>query len=264
MVRRVNSIACLLHLTGSLTNHYLIESILSLLIVDVNENSDYFATFYCSLLTVIFLQYLHFRSMPHEADDHAMRRSKNRGMAWIFFKYVYSCALVALGAAFALFVTSFSYEMAEDGTHRRALNNEEFWTGRFLAGGGGSLTRDEFDAMEQSAANLFSIALSVVFIALDGMSFMNVGFEGSKARCQCQRTDKYNIKGVFVIAVRVGLLVFCATLSQWKTDPQLLAEAGLGITVGQIIMRKLGMKYLNKKLEQVGMDDDQHDDGAAK
>lgn len=91
------------------------ESILSLLIVDVPaENTEYFTTFYCGLLTVIFLQYLHFRSMPEHADDFALRRSKNRGMVWALLHYAYSCALLGLGAALSLFVLSFSYEVAAD------------------------------------------------------------------------------------------------------------------------------------------------------
>jgi len=249
------------------------ESILSLLIVDVpEEDSEYYGTFFCSLLTVIFLHYLHFRSMPHDADDHAIRRSKNRGMGWVLCKYMYSCALVALGAAFTFFVTSFSYEVHdEDDPHRRsvqmttttttAMDLSEESIGRFLAGGGGSsiMTSEEFAKKEQTAAHLFSISLSVVFLGLEGMSFMNVGLEGSRARVQCPKSLQYDLKGLFLTLVRIGLLVFCATLSQWETNPQALVSLGLGTTIGQIVIRLLGCKYLNKKLEQVAVV--HHDDG---
>jgi hypothetical protein len=243
------------------------ESILSLLIVDVeHEDTNYFATFYCGLLTVIFLQYLHFRSMPHAADDHAMRRSKNRGVAWILCKYTYSCALVALGAAFALFLLSFTYEIVADDDHRSrraAMMNmmmlggvEDEPNGRLLAGGGSStVTLDEFMRMQQSAAHLYTGALSVVFFGLDGMTFFTVGLEGCKARCRCPRTFQYNVPGILLIISRVMLLVFTSTFSQWTTDPQVLAGAGLGVTICQIITRKLGMRYLNKKLEQVAAED---------
>jgi hypothetical protein len=257
-----------IHRYGEWTMLMLGESILSLLIVDVpDEGTDYYATFYCSLLTVIFLQYLHFRSMPHAADDHAMRRSKNRGMGWVLFKYMYSCALVALGSAFTLFASSFSYEIDETGTqHRKVMATtmmmgaqDDFSSGRQLAGGGGgSVTREEFDRMEQTAAHLFSIALTIVFFGLDGMSFMSVGWEGCKARVHCTTTFKYNLKGLVLVLVRTGLLVFCATLSQWMTDPKVLAGTGLGITIGQIITRKLGMRYLNKKLEHAATTGDHH------
>ena len=242
------------------------ESILSLLIVDVpNEDSSYFATFYFGLLTVMFLQYLHFRSMPHAADDHAMRRSKNRGVGWTIFKYLYSCALVALGAVYGVFVTSFSYEVDETEMHRRSrrttsmmmrmLGEPDDFSARMLASTGGSLTLEEFNKMEQSAAHLFSIALSIIFFALDGMSFMTVGFEGCKSRVHCSKNLQYNIKGLLLIVCRVGLLVFCATLSQWETDPQVLAGAGLCITIGQIIARKLGLRYLSKNLDNEAIED---------
>lgn len=53
------------------------ESVFSLLIVAPLEDPDYYTSFFCSLLTVILLQYLHFKSQPEAADHHAMRRSKN-------------------------------------------------------------------------------------------------------------------------------------------------------------------------------------------
>ena len=102
------------------------ESILSLLIVDVpGEDTDYFATFYCCLMTVILLQYLHFRSQPHSADDHAMRRDKNAGWAWSLTQFVYSASLIALGAAFTIFVLDFSYDEDNDGGSRRLMMLEE-------------------------------------------------------------------------------------------------------------------------------------------
>jgi hypothetical protein len=234
------------------------ESILSLLTVDVPaENSVYFSTFYCSLLTVIFLQYLHFRSMPHRADDHAMRRSKNRGMVWIACKYAYSGALLALGAAFTLFVTSFSYEVLVDDEDDTTDSDH-----RVLAGGGvGTMSRHEFKNREQRAAHLFSIAMALSFFALDGMSIMNVGFDNARKRAYCDKSHAYNIKGVVLVALRVGAIVFVATLSQWKTDPQVLAGIGLGVTIGQILLRKLGQKYLNKKLEDEGTDDSEEGGG---
>src|SRR5210317_2264423 len=100
-----------IHRDGEWTMLMLGESILSLLIVDIPvEDKDYFTTFYCGLLTVIFLQYLYFRSLPHVADDHAIRRSKNRGMFWLLSWFAYSASLVGLGAGFTIFVLSFSLE----------------------------------------------------------------------------------------------------------------------------------------------------------
>ena len=67
------------------------ESILSLLIVDVpDEDKDYYATFYSAMLTVILLQYLHFRSQPNHADGHALRRDKDAGVGYTIMQAIYS------------------------------------------------------------------------------------------------------------------------------------------------------------------------------
>jgi low temperature requirement protein LtrA len=116
----------LVHRNGEWTMLMLGESILSLLIVDVpEEDTEYFTTFYCSLMTVILLQYLYFRSQPHNADDHAVRKDKHLGMMWTIVLFVYSASLVALGVALMLFVLSFSSSSSdsdhEDDPHRRTL-----------------------------------------------------------------------------------------------------------------------------------------------
>jgi hypothetical protein len=228
-----------IHRTAEWTMLMLGESILSLLIVDVpEEDSHYYSTFYCSLLTVILLQYLHFRSQPHSADDHVLRRSKNRGMISNNLWFAYSASLIGLGAAFTLFVLSFSWAKEGDGNdHRR------------LAGGGG--TPYPVDEMKQRAAHMFSISLSMIFLMLDAISFLHLGFEHSKKRCYCKKNNKYNFKGVFLVTIRFGIVPFVATLSQWITDPEVLAGAGLGLTLFQVVLRKLGEKYMNEGMEHL-------------
>lgn len=210
------------------------ESILSLLIVDVDENDDYYATFYSALLTVILLQYLHFRSQPHHADSHALRRSKNAGVLWTLFHQIYSAALIAVGAGFTLLVLEFTYDdyPGSEGDHRR-----------FLAGGGGLSYEPE--ERRQRTAHLFCISLATVWFCLDCMTLFHLGFQNSHDRCQCARSKKFNIKGIVVVLLRVGLLAFMATLSQYETNPETLAELGLVGVVLQLVLRKLGTKYLS-------------------
>ena len=73
------------------------ESILSLLIVDVVDGDwRYDVTFYAGILSVILLQYLHYKNQPHHADDHAMRKSRVRGITFVFVLTVYSAALIVV------------------------------------------------------------------------------------------------------------------------------------------------------------------------
>jgi hypothetical protein len=238
-----------IHRDGEWTMLMLGESILSLLIIDVpSEDPYYFTTFYCCLITVISLQFLHFRSQPHHADDHALRRDKNRGMFWITLWFAYSASLIALGAAFTLFLLSFALVVVDqedsnggDDDHRR----------RWLAGGSDSPYSPQ--EMEQRAAHIFSIALALIFFTLDAMSVMHVGLEHSKKRCYCKKTKTTNSKGILLVFIRLGILVFVATLSQWITNPETLAGAGLGLTLFQCILRTLGEWFLPESIE--GLED---------
>jgi hypothetical protein len=51
------------------------ESVLSLLIVVAPETSEYYETFFSGVISITLLEYLHFRSQPYDADDHAMVRT---------------------------------------------------------------------------------------------------------------------------------------------------------------------------------------------
>lgn len=219
------------------------ESILSLLIVDVpGEDTDYFATFYCSLITVILLQYLHFRSQPHNADGHALRRDKNAGWCWALMQFVYSASLIALGAAFTIFVLDFSSDES------RRLEE------RLLAGGGDSKYAQE--DLRQMAAHVFSAALTLVFFSLDFMIVLHVGTQHSKERCYCEDTKKKNYKGYFFIIIRAGFICFVATISQWITDPETLSEIGLASVAFQIFMRVLGaIIFPSQQVHAVTTDD---------
>ena len=63
--------------------------------------------------------------------------------------------MIALGAAFTLFVSSFSYQVVDDDYHHRVLS-----------GGGGAISLHDFEKLEQQAAHLFSIALSISFFSM--------------------------------------------------------------------------------------------------
>jgi hypothetical protein len=228
------------------------ESVFSILIVEIpDNNSAFYATFYEGLLTVVLLQYLHFRSQPDHADHHAMRRSKNAGILWHLLQNAYSLALVSLGSAFTIFLTVFSSEEVEDDATscRRWLagDAETVVDGplcrRWLAGGGEA--KYDADTLKERAAHLFSGSLVIIFFCLDCMTILHLGVKESQERCVCKNSKKKNGKGLFLICLRVGLIVFCATLSQWLTEPEDLAGIGVACVLGQLVLRKLGGMFLS-------------------
>ena len=156
-----------------------------------------------------------------------MRRSKNAGILWNMLQHVYSLALVVLGAAFTFFLL-----FSEDEGRRRLGE-------RSLA----SSNASEPDV--QAAAHLFGGTLAVIFFSLDGMTLLHLGKEESQKRCAFKGRKNFN--GMAVIAIRIGLIVFTATLSQWLTKPTDLAVIGLFCVLAQLSMRKFGSMYLSHK-----------------
>jgi low temperature requirement protein LtrA len=205
------------------------ESVFSILIVYVpDKGHDFYTTFYCSLLTTVLLQRLHFKSQPDRAEHHASRRNKNAGIVWILLQQVYSLALISLGAAFTFFLTLFT-----PGEERRL---EE----RMLAG-------DPYisDDLQTRGAHMFSGALAIIFFSLDAMIILHLGIKESQHRCVCKHTNAKNVKGIILLAFRFGLLVLTATLSQWEQEPDRLAMIGLALVLVQLLLRRLGGKYLS-------------------
>jgi hypothetical protein len=84
-----------------------------------------------------------------------------------------------------------------------------------LAAGGDD--KYDSDALQERAAHLFSGALTIIFFSLDCMTMLHLGMNESKNRCLAEHSKKKKRKGLFVLSLRLGLLAFVATLSQWVT-----------------------------------------------
>jgi hypothetical protein len=219
------------------------ESILSLLIVDVSGGSDYYGTFYTGILSVVLLQYLHFRSQPHHADEHAMRRTKEAGMAFFLLMQIYSAALILLGVSYKMFL--FEYVYGDAGSRRTLIQEGEgahrmlFDVPRGLAGGDSSALEYDTADRQQRIANFFCGCLAVVWLCIDVMLIVHRGLKDNIGRCKCKHTHKTKLVGVVLILLRVGLIAFIATLSLYVTDPLLLPVIGLCGIFAQLVLRAI-------------------------
>lgn len=217
------------------------ESILSLLIVDISGGSDYYGTFYTGILSVVLLQYLHFRSQPHHADEHAMRRKKEAGMAFVILMQIYSAALILLGVSYKMFLFEYVYE--DEGSRRTLIQEGEgahrmlFDVTRGLAGGGSAALEYDTADRQQRIANFFCGSLAVVWFCTDVMLIVHKGLKDNVGRCKCKHTHKTKLVAVVLILLRVGLIAFMATLFLYVTDPLLLPVTGLCCIFGQLILR---------------------------
>ena len=218
------------------------ESILSLLIVDISGGSDYYGTFYTGILSVVLLQYLHFRSQPHHADEHAMRRKKEAGVAFVILMQIYSAALILLGVSYKMFLFEYVYEDAA-GSHRTLIHDNEgahgmlFDVTRGLAGGESAALEYDTADRQQRIANFFCGSLAVVWFCSDAMLIVHKGLKDNVGRCKCKHTNKTKLVAVLLILLRVGLIAFMATLSLYVSDPLLLPVIGLCCIFGQLVLR---------------------------
>jgi hypothetical protein len=226
-----------IHRNGEWTMLMLGESVFSLLIVEVpHETNMFYTTFFCGMLTVILLQYLHFRSQPHHADDHALRRSKDAGIWWNNMNIVYSFFLVCLGADYTFFLSDYTSDSSQAG--RRLVGG-----GRDLAGSVESTYDPE--ELRVRAARLYSASLAIIFFSLDVMTLLHLGIDESRNRCICLQRKRKNYKGIVLIVLRLGVLGFTATMGLWTTDPANLAVLGVVCVAVQILFRKLGGQFLS-------------------
>jgi hypothetical protein len=194
------------------------ESIFSLLVVSVpQEDQDFFTVFYLCLLTVVFVQLLHFQSQPHNADTHAMRRHKNAGALWNILQQLLSFSLVLLGSCF-----TFILEYAGKEERRRLAPSELNF---------------------QAVADLFSGSLCIIFVCLSVTNLLHLGKHEVQKRCVVK--GKNGWKGVAVFFTHAALIGISATLSRWMNHPRNLSIAGLCLVLLQLSVRKFETVHLS-------------------
>lgn len=224
------NVTYIIHRIGEWIMLMLGESVLSLLIVVSPTKSEYYITFFCAILSVVFLQYLHFRSQPSSPDDHAIRRKRSAGHTFGLLIQVYSAALIILGVTYEMLLYGFTDEASD---YRRSLLPR---LPRWLAG---TFSHPEFDGedLDRQVAHFFSASFAVVYFCSDAMLLTHRGLKDNLGRCRCPDSKRAKLKGIVMIFLRVCIWAFMATLSQWQTDPTLLSAIGLASIVAQILLR---------------------------
>ena len=224
------NVTYVIHRIGEWIMLMLGESVLSMLIVVSPTKGEYYIAFFCSILSVILLQYLHFRSQPSSPDDHAIRRKRSAGLTFGLLMQVYSAAIIILGVSYEMFLYSFT---VEGGSYRRSMLPR---LPRWLAG---NFSDPEYDSedRDRQVAHFFSASFAVVYFCSDAILLTHRGLEDNLGRCRCPNSKRAKVKGIVTILLRVCIWAFMATLSQWQTDPTLLSAIGLTSIVAQILLR---------------------------
>jgi hypothetical protein len=247
-----------IHRTGEWTMLMLGESILSLLIVDIERGINYSLTFYSGIISAILLQYMHFRSQPHHADGHAMRRTREAGIAFSFLMQAYSASLVAVGGSYKMLLYEFTYEGEYDSGYGKRLLTPSYDPplSRSLAGGPPSGFSEE--DRQQRVANIFCISLAIVWFTSDLMTLCHKGISSNLDRCYCDKDSKFSKIGAVVIFLRLSLLAFIATLSQYMYDPTYIAIIGLAGNMAQVILREMSTAIFSNGKDHATHDGEKH------
>eukprot|EP00980_Cylindrotheca_fusiformis_P029908 scaffold24027_cov132-Cylindrotheca_fusiformis.AAC.3 len=229
------------------------ESVLSLLIVPT-QSGDFYKAFFCGILSITILEILHFRSQPHDPDAHALRRSRHGGFVFMVFGQFYSAALIVLGTSYKMILYEYVYEYESSDAHRLLVEeHHSVWedehvppSGRYLASSGPPIL-DTADR-RQRVAHFFCISMALVWLCLDVMLLAHKGFDHNVKRCSETKTMK-KIFSLSMAVMRTALIVVAATLSQYVTDPGLLAFLGLIGIILQVMLRVAGSFVFDQENE---------------
>ena len=193
------------------------ESILSILIVETSDSLEYHITFFAGIISIVALQYCHYRYQPHSPTEHAFRRSIRAGATFYLIMIIYCFGLVALGTAYKLFLKEYVYLASKK---EQKLRHLVTLMSRNLAGTEDTIGR------KQRTANMFCISMTIVWICLEGM-------------WMCHSGKKYfsflkHKQGIFVGFLRLSLVILMATISQYTIEPERVALIGLALLGAEV------------------------------
>lgn len=208
-----------------------------------------------------------------------MRRKKERGYAFVILVQLYSAALIILGASYKMllyefvyvadsdygadaaygtdtgygnataYITESTYDTNGDGHRRLLVFGSKLH--RLLAGGGGGALRFDKEDREQRVANLFCGSMAAIWFLNDLLILVHKGIKENMERCKDTPAPKLvKLLGIPLLLARIGLVAFMASLSQYATDPSLIAFVGLWGVVAQVALRVVGTFLYHEETEE--------------
>lgn len=210
------------------------ESVLSLLIVETIESSDYFVIACLGVLNVMCVHTLIFESQPSTSAGHAIFRSFKGQLTFGLSVQVLSMGLIAFGVCFKIMLST---ALADASSYRRKL--------------AGAVT-----VSNEMTATLFSISLTIILITLEIMLVTHKGTKETFQRLWKNRDG--GSKGVqtkihkpllLLTLAKVALIVFVATLSQWESELTEISWIGLLVVFAMLASRVIAYGLVHKEDE---------------
>ena len=230
------NIEYILHRFGELTMLLLGESVLSVLIVETTRTLEYHVTFYAGIVSLILMQYMHFKYQPHSADEHAFRKSVKCGAIFYLFCIIHAFSLIGVGTAYKMMLQEYSQN--EKYRIRRLIS----LVSRTLAGGTRGVDYNSAE-LRQRVANMFCISMATSWLCLEGMYICHYGTNKYLSFVRCKW-------GKFVAFIRLCLIVIIATISQYVTEPEKVTLIGLALLCVAVATNEIGDYLWNKEFNE--------------
>ena len=206
------------------------ESILSLLIVETIESSEYYTIAALGCLTVIVLQMLKFESEPSTADGHALWRSTTAATLFSLLIQVLSMGLIAFGVSYKIMLTTvFQDEIAPEIDHRRLAAVPTI--------------------TDKASAWLFGWSLFIILLSLQFMLGTHKGVTKSY-QLLFHEIESFDAKSVnwplmMISVLKLSIFSFTATLSQWATEPTRVTAMGFLVVTAMAVTRVVGWGFVH-------------------
>lgn len=260
-----------IHRYGEVIMLILGESVLSLLIVDSSNYSEslYWQIFFAGVMTLILLQFCHYRSMPHDPESHAFWNHNKRTVMFVLAFQTYSAALIMVGASYKIFLKSIKNKSGDDKKRLLLEQTQELFPQYFNDEGKMRYLADESEKSEYQSyeggsfidycfgywwpafyqaeidngnttewyiADLFGWGFACTFLFLYVMIITNNGLKK-----QLKIWKKKPLVAVVIVLIRLALIGFMFFVSWWKAlqDFHILAWIGFGAVAIQLTTRML-------------------------
>lgn len=252
-----------LHRYGELIMLMLGESVLSILIVEIQEESTkFYLTFYIGVVSVILMQYLYYKSQPHDYNNHAIRRSLWSAYFFAVTVQVYCATLIVVGVSYKMLLTQFQFDAGIPTVEDKYQGSIISFDTRLLAGEGEGYEGGGFDLKrEQAIANFFCISMAISFLCLDVMNILHKGVKQNIDRCSISSSSSQSFfhrqlkSGAIIPFLRVACSFFIGTACLYVTKPLWVALTGLFSIIFQVCVRFLGEIFYPSPQGHHGHDD---------
>ncbi|KAL3908305.1 MAG: hypothetical protein SGILL_008532 [Bacillariaceae sp.] len=221
-----------IHRYGEFVMLMLGEAVLSLLIVETTELSNYYVTACVGMLNVIVIQILRFDSEPSDANNHCLWRGVKAAYVYSLLIQLLSIALIGFGVSFKVMLATI-YSTGDYADANEAVVVDD------------SAYGDDGDAEHRHLADvptvtfltikcLYCTSLVLVLVAIELLASSHKGFKKRyRVFFKHDKTGAKKIKWrvVLISILKLALLSFLATLPVWVGSHRWLTIIGLVVSI---------------------------------